>query len=113
MGWAVSGVATIQNGVPLTVTDPLGGTAFGSPLLGTLAQLSGTGPIGTPGGVSKRVDGYFNGAAFQCGTKSCIPTLNDPSLGCGGAGQGTCGTGFGNSPYGVLYGPGQNSYDIS
>jgi hypothetical protein len=107
-GWSVSGVATVQNGVPLTVTDATGATAFGNPLLGNLAQLSGKGPIGTSGGVSQRVDGYFNTAAF-----ASMPVLNAPALGCGGVGQGTCGTGFGNSGYGILSGPGQNSYDIS
>jgi hypothetical protein len=106
-GWSVSGVITIQDGVPLSVTDATGGAIFGSPLLnGSLAQFSGTARPSLPGGVSKKVDHYLNYAAF-----TDIPLLATP--GCSMVAPVTCGKGFGNSGYGIALGPGQNNWDLS
>jgi Carboxypeptidase regulatory-like domain/TonB-dependent Receptor Plug Domain len=102
-GWSVSGVTVIQDGTPLTITDSRGGSVFGSPVASN-AQLSGTGNILSPGSTQRRIDGYFNAAAF-----TTVPLASATTVpGC------TCaGTLYGNSGLGVALGPGQSNWDIS
>jgi hypothetical protein len=105
-GWSVSGITTIQGGLPMTFTDSRGGSIYG--MSGSRAQLcSGAthSSIMTSGNIYSRLGGttsggpgYFNASAF------CAP----PTGGIYGDG-----TGFGNSGIGIAYGPGQNNWDIS
>jgi hypothetical protein len=96
-GWALSGVTTIQSGDRLTITDPDGGSIYGS-VSTSRAQLA-TGAknsdIETPGGVKGRLTSYFNTAAF-----TAAPTIGD-------------GTGYGDSSDGVVRGPLQDNSDIT
>jgi len=135
-GWSVSGVTTIQNGAPFTVSDSAGGTIFfGSAAVfgaaGSRAQLttpvrcnsvgvcaSGV-PTATSGSNKCRLGivlpgcgpnlGWINAAAFgPAGSEPCI----------GGTIAGSCstsggGTGFGNSGIGSVTGPGQHNWDIA
>jgi len=132
-GWGVSGITTIQDGEPFTVTDTNGGQIyFGA---GGLAFCTGcnvraelavpnTGAcnvagvcqslgVGTSGSNYARVisgltghGGWINGAAYT----------NTPCIGgtvpgdCAGSGGGT---GFGDSGVGAIMGPGQHNWDIS
>jgi hypothetical protein len=60
-GWNVSGVTTVQDGVPLTISDSALGTAFGLGTFGeTRAQMcpgSSYSSIATPGGIDQRLGG--------------------------------------------------------
>jgi len=106
-GWTLSGVTTIQDGQPLTITDNRGGSIFGlssSPSDLSRAEMAAGmtyADVATPGGVEARLGGasggpgYFNKAAF-----TSIPLV-----------PGTNGTGWGNSGVGILLGPGQFNFD--
>jgi hypothetical protein len=119
-GWTVSGVTTIQNGLPFTVID--GSTTslmyYGS---GYSAGASGRAeladpvdcnsfgncrsgiPINTPGGIEARLGGAFGGPGF-IDTKAFVPTPlfggipnphwvpGDPVTGCNGTAAGAGGT---------------------
>jgi hypothetical protein len=128
-GWSLSGVTTIQDGEPFTVTDSnagviyygKGGTPFGGG--GVRAELadpvncnsfgvceSGV-SLATHGSTESRIGDWINAAAFT--SAPCI----------GGSAQGDCAgivpgdipgaTGFGNSAIGSVMGPGQNNWDFS
>jgi hypothetical protein len=133
-GWNVSGVTAVQDGTPLTITDSRAGTIYGisgpistSPGLNTVtfgsvnagrAQLCpGTtyGAAATSGSVESRLGGasggtgFFNKAGF-CAAPAIMPdgvTITSQAQ-CP-----TCGTLYGNSGVGILFGPGQFNWDIS
>jgi len=95
--WSLSGVATIQTGVPLTITDSRGGSIFGFASTSRAQLCPGItySDISTPGSVGGRVNNYFNTAAF------CpVPVVGN-------------GTGYGNSGAGIVRGPDQNNIDLS
>src|SRR5439155_10171973 len=87
-GWNLSGVTTVQNGLPLTLIDGSAGTAFN--VAGTTVQSGYSRPqmapgktyadIATPGDVEQRLGGsfpgagpgYFNASAFT-GTPAISP----------------------------------------
>jgi hypothetical protein len=91
--WSVSGVTTLQSGLPFSVTDSNSGTIYG---ISTYAQFA---PGMTPasaklsGSAESRLNQYFNTAAF-----TTAPIIGD-------------GTGFGNSGRDILRGPGQLNFD--
>ena len=98
--WSLSGMTIIQDGDPMTLTDNRGGTAYGN-AGNSRAQFCpgmGAGNAATPGGVEKRLNAYFNTAAF------CAP----PVIGDDGEA-----TGYGNSSVGFILGPGQDNTDMS
>jgi len=134
-GWTISGVTTIQDGEPFTVTDSNGGTIyFGA---GGLAFCTGcnvraelapsnTGAcnvegvcqsigVATSGSTVQRVrnglnplapNGWINKSAYV--STPCIGgTVEGDCAGSGG------GTGFGNSGVGAISGPGQNNWNVS
>jgi len=120
-GWTISGVTTIQDGVPFTFVDGGAGTAYGTNGTGTTsgfgrAQIcpgmtySG---IATPGGIESRLGGYsggpgyFNASAF-CPAPAIMP---DGVTVTTQAACPTCATLFGNSGVGILPGPGQFNFD--
>ena len=107
-GWNVAGVTVVQDGTPLTITDSRGGSIYGygagSVITSTAEFVAGMGPanVATPGGVEARLGGtvlggpgYFNKTAF--GT---TPVIGN-------------GTGYGNSGFGILLGPGQFNFDAT
>jgi hypothetical protein len=110
--WNVSGVTTVQDGVPLTIADTAIGTAYGTGGFGIIrAQMcpgETYGDIASPGGIDQRLGGgnggpgYFNASAFCPG----IPAPNSPA----GSNQVTL---FGNSGQGIILGPPQFNFDIS
>jgi hypothetical protein len=98
-GWNLAAIATIQSGSALTIayTNPM--NVFG--ISEDRAQLSGTcskGQLVTAGSIQSKLNDYFN--------KSCFTT--PPIIGADGIG-----TGFGNSPTGVVDGPGQANLDLA
>ena len=112
-GWNVSGITTIQTGLPLTLTDSRAGSAYFTTAV-TAAPLGGitpranlcpgytVGQIETPGSVGSRINDYFNAAAF------CAPPVIPASLG----GDGIA-TGFSSLRRGVVRGPDQDNTDLS
>jgi hypothetical protein len=106
-GWNLAGVTVVQDGTPLTITDTRGGSIYGfgsgSVITSTAEFAAGMGSANVPtsGGVEARLGGatggpgYFNKAAF--GT---TPVIGN-------------GTGYGNSGFGVILGPGQFNWDAT
>ena len=117
-GWTWSGVLTIQDGYPITITDGTGGSVFcggngcaGNGLTATANFCPGMWirDVATTGNIQQRVTsgltggpGYFNGKAQ--GVFCAQPQVS---------GAGNSGTLFGNSPGGIILGPGQNNWDMS
>jgi hypothetical protein len=96
-GWAVSGVTTIQMGDALTITDPNGGSIYGS-VSSSRAQLcpnETAADIETKGSAKSRINDYFNSAAF-----CAAPVIGD-------------GTGYGDSSVGTVRGPSQDNTDLT
>ena len=97
-GWNLSGVTTIQDGSPLTITDSTGGSIFGvTTSRAKMCPGATYATVATPGGVEARLNQYVNPHAF------CSQDL--PQIGNG--------TGYGDSGVGILLGPGQFNFDAS
>ncbi len=106
-GWNLAGVTVVQDGTPLTINDTRGGSIYGfgsGSVITSTAQFAagmGSANVGNPGGVEQRLGGatggpgYFNKAAF--GT---VPAIGN-------------GTGYGNSTFGIVLGPGQFNFDAT
>jgi hypothetical protein len=109
-GWNVSGVTTMQDGTPLTITNQNNGTAYN---IGTFdlarAQMCPGytyNNLGTPGTATQRIYGYFNTAAVNC-TAPAAPYSVAAFPG------GPLPTLFGNTGPGIILGPGNFNWDIS
>jgi outer membrane receptor protein involved in Fe transport len=102
-GWGLSGVTTIQSGLPITFTDTRGGAVYGFAGASRAQLCPGAtyGDIATNGSTEQRLNGYFNASAF-CG----VPIVGAVN-GVGGA------TGFGDTGRGILLGPGQDNWDFA
>jgi hypothetical protein len=93
--WQFSGLAVLQSGLPITVLDSLGGSAYGSPAF-SRAECTGQ-PYASSGSLTQRINGYFNAAAF-----TTAPVIGDDGVA----------TGFGNCGKGIIRGPSQKNLDI-
>ncbi len=113
-GWNVSGVTTVQDGTPLTITDQNGGTVYDLGGYDTArAQMcpgSSYGSIATPGGIESRLGGPAGGPGYLNINSFCSPPLAPNGLAAGISGAPTL---FGNSGAGVILGPGNFNWDIS
>ena len=97
--WSVAAIVTIQSGSALTIADTNSTNIFG--ISEDRAQLSGTctnSQLLRGGPVESKLNGYFNGSCFT----------SPPIIGADGVG-----TAFGNSPTGVVDGPGQANLDFA
>jgi hypothetical protein len=118
-GWEVSGITTLQSGLPFTILDTAGGSAFigtgsTSTLTASLAPGATIGSGYTSGSVESRLNGYVNINNFTTapllypfdpanpGT-TCDP-VNNPNF---------CGTAFGNLGRNTYRGPFQQNWDFS
>jgi hypothetical protein len=117
-GWTWSGVTTIQNGTPLTITDTRGGTVFtggsGGPLSpaqlcsgATYASIATSGSVQQRLGLTPGTNGFFNPSAF-----CTIPTAFSV-LPAGSVAAADTSTAYGTSGQGIILGPGQNNWDMS
>jgi len=112
-GWALSGVTTIQSGVPLSLTGSNGNNAFG--ITNDRLQMAPGctyADLVTSGSVHDRLGGASGGAGYI--NRVCINGL----LAVGGSPvwpvvEPGGGTNFGNSGVGIITGPGQNNSDIA
>jgi hypothetical protein len=97
-GWELSGVTTVQSGLPLEFTDARGGSIYGSGST-SLAQfapgMSNGNILNRVGATRVRIRNFFNPSTFTA----------PPAIGNG--------TGFGNVAIGAARGPGQNNYDMA
>jgi len=97
--WSLAAIVTIQSGSALTIANTNSNNVFG--ISEDRAQLSGTcstSQIVRAGPVESKLNGYFNPSCFA----------SPPVIGADGIG-----TGFGNSPTGIVDGPGQANLDIA
>jgi hypothetical protein len=98
-GWFTSGIIILQSGLPLTLTDPNGGTVYGeaSPSTVTLCPRRTLASVATSGSLESRLSGWINTSAL------CAA----PAIGSDGA------TGYGNTGQSLLAGPPQLNTDLS
>ena len=105
-GWEVSGVLTLQSGLPFTSVDSAGGSAYAlsSPNLATPTFAPGRTCANAPthGGVESRLAHWVDLNAYQ--PDAIIP------LASGAAGDAT---GFGNAPRNCVIGPPQKNIDFT
>jgi hypothetical protein len=98
-GWSTTGIILLQSGLPLTLTDPNGGSVYGdaSPSTVTFCPGQTAKTLATPGSIEMRLGGWINTSAL------CSP----PAIGSDGA------TGYGNAGQSILDGPPQLNTDLS
>jgi hypothetical protein len=98
--WQASGILVLQSGTPITVVDQSAGAVYGNYAFENRAQLSGE-RINTSGSLYSRVQGHYLSAdGFT--TAPMAPNGTNASD-----------TDFGNSPVGVVRGPGQRNIDLA
>jgi hypothetical protein len=110
-GWRISGVVTLQSGLPFSILDSAAGTLFGPATIYTTADLAPGATLkdaGRGGSVSSRVNEFFN-------TKAFVPVASVPD---GGLIDGKYpvsggGTIFGSLGRNILRGPDQRVGDIA
>jgi hypothetical protein len=98
-GWSLAGIATVQSGTALTIADTNSNNVFG--ISQDRAQLSGQctkSQLVRGGSVESKLNDYFNASCFT----------TPPVIGADGIG-----TAFGNSPTGIVNGPGQANVDLA
>jgi outer membrane receptor protein involved in Fe transport len=111
-GWNVSGVTTIQAGLPLTLIDQRGGTAYTATTTGyengySRAQMCAGKTyenIPTSGDLKSRLGGNSGGPGFFNTSAFCAPRV---------IGDDGVATDFGNAGVGILSGPGQFNFDFA
>lgn len=121
-GWTVSGVTTIQDGLPFTIIDSSGGSVFGTSATYPEGGLSRAqicpgmtyGNLATSGGVEARLGGNSGGPGYINTSALCNPIAVNPngSLTTVAACP-ACATLFGNMGAEVMSGPGQFNWDVA
>jgi hypothetical protein len=109
-GWALSGVVTLQSGLPFSILDSAAGTLFGPATYFTTGSLAPGKTLEDAvlhGSASSRVDRFFNTNAFVPATFVPDGGLIDGRFPVSGGG-----TIFGSLGRNVLRGPGQRNVDI-
>jgi hypothetical protein len=105
-GWEVSGVLTLQSGLPFTPIDSAGGSAYAlsSPNLATpiFAPGRNCGNAAAPGGVESRLGHWVDPTAY----------LPDPVIPLANGAPGDA-TGFGNAGRNCVIGPPQKNIDFT
>jgi len=106
-GWAFSGVTTFQSGLPVTITDPAGGSIFGSGSNSRAQLCPGftQAQVATSGRVEARLNNYFNPLAFASASTPNAPGCPFPQIGDG--------TGYGDTGRAAFRGPHQANFDVS
>jgi hypothetical protein len=110
-GWALSGIMTLQSGLPFSILDSAAGTLFGPATLfttGDLAPGATLGEAGRSGSVSSRVNEFFNTKAFVPAPFVPDGVLIDGKYPVSGGG-----TIFGNLGRNILRGPDQRDFDVA
>jgi hypothetical protein len=100
-GWSTAGIVIIQSGLPMTLTDPKGGSVYGGAGPSTITLCSGAtnSSLATSGRDQTRLNNWFNSG----------PTVICPAPVVGPDGS----TGYGNTGLNIITGPGQFNTDFS
>jgi len=98
-GWSLTGIAIVQSGLPMTLTDPNGGGVYGRAGVSTITLCPGASQanLATAGDEISRLGRWINTSAI------CAPA----AVGSDGS------TGYGNVGPSVMNGPGQLNTDFS
>ncbi len=98
-GWSLTGILIIQSGLPMTLTDPNGGSVYGKAATSTITLCPGAdyASLITPGNTSARVNNWINSAAV----------CSAPVVGSDGS------TAYGTAGQSIMNGPGQFNTDFS
>ena len=98
-GWSAAGIVIWQSGLPLTLTDPNGGSVYGRAGVSTVTLCPGANAemLATAGGVHDRMYHWIDDSQL------CAPSI----IGSDGS------TGYGNAGPSILDGPGQFNTDFS
>ncbi len=108
-GWSISGVTSLQSGLPFSILDSNGGNAFlgagTSPVSASLNPGATISSGMSSGSISQRLNGYLNPAAF-----TTAPLLYPGA--CAGD-PNYCTTGFGDLGRNIYRGPFQQNWDFS
>jgi len=110
-GWSISGIVTLQSGLPFSILDSAGGTLFGPAtfyITGNLAPGAMLKGANRSGSVSSRVNEFFNTKAF-----APAPFVPDGGLIDGKYPVSGGGTTFGSLGRNILRGPDQRVGDIA
>jgi hypothetical protein len=110
-GWGISGVVTLQSGLPFNIYDSAAGTLFGPPTFLTTGSVAPGATLDEAvrnGRVSARVDQFFNTSAFSPAAFIPDGSLIDGQFPVSGGG-----TIFGNLGRNILRGPDQRSVDTA
>jgi len=110
-GWAISGVLTLQSGLPFSIFDSAAGTLFGPATYFTTGSLAPGKTLDDAvlhGSVSSRVNQFFNTSVFVPAPFIPDGALIDNKYPVSGGG-----TVFGNLGRNVLRGPGQRNVDMA
>ncbi len=111
-GWQISGVTTVQSGLPFSIFDTASGTAFilnGSTSTLTADLASGASVKGgySSGDIHTRLNGYLNPTNFLR-----VPVLLQNQTQCA-TDSNYCVIGFGNLGRNIYRGPHQQNWDFS
>jgi len=110
-GWAISGVVTLQSGLPFSIFDSAAGTLFGPSTSFTTGSLVAGKTLEDAlrgGSVSSRIDQYFNTSVFVP-----APFIPDGGLIDGKYPVTGGGTIFGNLGRNILCGPDERNFDVA
>jgi hypothetical protein len=110
-GWSISGVGTLQSGLPFSIMDSAAGTLFGPATIYTTGSLApGATPsnAGRSGSASSRVNQFFNTRVFVP-----APFVPDGGLIDGRYPVSGGGTIFGSLGRNILRGPDQQDFDVA
>jgi hypothetical protein len=109
--WAISGVVTLQSGLPFSILDSAAGTLFGPPTFFTTGNVVSGATLKDAlrsGSVSSRIDQFFNTSVFVNAPFIPDGTLIDGKFPVIGGG-----TIFGNLGRNILRGPDQRNVDVA
>ena len=120
-GWGAAGVITIQSGLPMTLTDSLGGAIYGGAGVSRAQLCPGFtyNQIVNPGSIQSKLNNYFNLNAFAdtaatAGSATCaLPIIGAFASPGPGLPASPGATGFGNTGRGIVLGPPQDDWDVS
>ncbi len=98
-GWSTTGIIILQSGLPLTLTDPNGGSVYGDASPSTVTLCPGRMPaaLATSGSLESKIGDWINMSAV----------CSAPAIGSDGS------TGYGNAGQSLLDGPPQVNTDFS
>jgi hypothetical protein len=99
-GWSTSGIVIMQSGLPITLTDRSGGSAYGFAGTSTVTLCAGAArdSLPTSGNIGSRLNHWINKTGVICSA---------PPIGSDGS------TGYGNLGQSIINGPGQFNTDFS